>query len=203
MQDSEGGNLYYGRHVRVESPASQRRKERNAKEADELERQGYKVERNLHENGAYLAVIGNSHKPHEIEVGRIFAENGFTFTLDRETVKITMKNGQSFTLPAGDGRVEGFTHEISALNGAPDPRNVTDAIKHSRKVFKRDRSKVVQSSVAITVAPKGSGIKKEHIYEGVQEYKRQVRDGQTQAKPIMYLHVNEATRAIYYWDIKP
>ena len=205
MQDSEGGNIYYGRQIRAESPASQRRKERNAREADELERQGYRVERNLHPNGAYFAVIGNTHQQHEIEVGRIFAENGFAFTLDRENnVKIKLKSGESITLPSLDGRVEGFSHEISAFDSKrADPRNVTDAIKHSRKASKRSGSYSIQADIAITVARKGSSFHRQQIKEGVDEYKRQVRTGQTQAKPIMYLHVNETTRAIYYWNIKP
>lgn len=188
--------------VSASRSASLRRIERNKREAKELALNGYNVEQNLHNNGAYFATKGKSHVEHEKEVGRIFAENGFSFTLDTEKAKMTLPNGETFFLPSVDGRVHGFTHEISALNGTPDPRNVTDAITHSRKVSKKRRDVVVQANIAITFSPIGSGITREHIAKGVKEYRRLIKEGQTKAKPIMYLHVDEANRKVYYWDIK-
>ena len=200
--DRDCRDKYQTKSLSAIGEASRRRIERNSHDADELEAQGYTVERGMHRNGAFFAVIGTTHKEHEKEVGRIFAENGFSFTLDREDVRIKLRTGEIITLPSVDGRVEGFTHEISALNGQPDARNVTDAIKHSRKVSKRNRKIVVQADVVITIAQNDSGFNKAIIKEGVDEYKRLVREGQTSAKPIIYLHVNETTRTIYYWNIK-
>ena len=180
--------------------ASRRRVVRNNRDADELERQGYSVERDKHRNGAYFAVIGN-HLEHEKEVGRIFAENGFSFTLDREgNVKVRIK-GRLYTLPSVDGRVEGFTHEIAALRGEPDPRTVARAISHSHKSFVHDQSKSVQADIAITIAPLGSKYKMEHIIDGISEYVRQAAEGESKAKPLLYLHVEEDARAIYRWRI--
>lgn len=179
---------------------SNRRIARNNADADILESQGYRVERGKHENGAYFAIIGD-HPQHEIEVGRIFAENGFAFTLDKEgNAKITI-SGQVYKLPSPDGRVEGFTHEIYALNGEPNAGRVADAIKHSHKPFRRDRRQDVQSEIAITISPIGSRYNRTHIRDGVNEYKRQKREGETNANPLLYLHVNEASRKIYRWNI--
>ena len=189
------------RQVSANGVASARRIARNQAEADKLEREGYTVERNLHKNGAYFAKIGQHHA-HETEVGRIFAENGFAFTLDREGNAKIKINDRTLTLPSSDGHVEGFTHEIYKLSGKPDPRTVAEAIKHSRKKFKPDERKTIQSDVAISIAPKGSQYNRFHIRDGVTEYKRQVRDGETKARPLLYLHVNETTRSIYRWNIK-
>ena len=174
---------------------------RNANDADRLERDGYKVERDKHPNGAYFAIIGD-HPEHEIEVGRIFAENGFAFTLDREGNAKVKIRGQQYKLPSPDGHAEGFTHEIYALNGEPNESRVADAIKHSYKPFKHDRKYDVQSNIAITISPIGSKYKHEHLARGVNEYKRQRAEGETKAKPLLYLHVDEASRKIYRWDIK-
>lgn len=184
---------------------SSRRVMRNAIEADELEREGYKVERNKHPNGAYFAVYGK-HPGHELEVGRIFAENGISLTLDREgmTAKI---NGKTYILPSPDGHLggvpkKGLTHEIYKLGGKPDARTVAEAIKHTYKPFRPDPSKSVRSEVAITISPIGSQYRKENIADGVAEYKRQVSAGETTATPRLYLHVDESRRKIYKWDIK-
>lgn len=199
----EIGGEIYSTQVRAGSNASSRRLARNDREAKELELNGYRVEKNKHSNGAYFAVIGNTHKEHELEVGKIFAENGFSFTLDREgTAKIKLKDGRRFTLPSPDGRVEGFTHEIHALNGSPNPQSVARGIKHSYKPVVHDMSKSLQSSVAITFTPKGSSYHRRDIADGVKEYKRQKANGETNAKPLIYLHVDEDTRKVYYWSIK-
>lgn len=188
--------------VKAMGKASKRRVIRNCREADELEAQGYVVEREKHSNGAYFAVIGD-HQEHEKEVGRIFAENGFSFTLDREgNAKVRMPNGRLFTLPSVDGRVEGFTHEIYTLNGKPNPLTVAHGIKHSFKPFVFDSKKDVQADIAITFTPNGSEYMKQDIKEGVEEYKRQFLNGETKAMPLVYLHVNEPTRSIYRWNIK-
>ena len=180
---------------------SSRRVLRNAADADKLERDGYKVERNKHPNGAYFAVIGN-HPAHELEVGRIFAENGFAFTLDREgNAKVKIK-GQQYKLPSSDGHTEGFTHEIYALNGEPNGGRVADAIKHSFKPFKYDRRHDVQSDIAITISQIGGKYQREHLAAGVAEFKRQRTEEETSARPLLYLHVDESTRKVYWWDIK-
>ena len=160
--------------IRAIGVASRRRIERNTREADELEAQGYDVERNMHRNGAYFAVIGN-HQEHEKEVGHIFAENGFSFTLDREGNAKVRINGRLFTLPSVDGRVEGFTHEIAALQGEPDGRTVARAISHSHKPFVYDQSKSIQADIAITIAPMGSKYSREHITAGVKAPARATR----------------------------
>lgn len=193
------------RQVRAGDTASERRIRHNAEEADKLERQGYIVERNLHKNGAFFAVIGNHHD-HEISVGRIFAENGISFTLEREGNAKIRVNGRTYILPASDGRIVGrlndYTHEIAALEGKPDARTVANAISHSLKPFVPDKSKTIQADIAITIAPKGSQYHRGDIANGVKEYKRRVAEGETKARPKLYLHVNEETRSIYRWRIK-
>lgn len=201
----DSGNIIEYRHlsrkIGVVGEASKRRLERNAKDADALASLGYNVERNLHRNGAFFAVIGN-HPDHEVEVGRIFAENGFAFTLDKEGNAHVKIKGRTYTLPSSDGHVEGFTHEIYALKGKPSATTVANAISHSYKTFKPDTSKSIQADIAITITPKGSQYRKNHIKEGVDEYKRRLAQGETKARPLLYLHVNESTRAIYQWRIK-
>lgn len=187
--------------VKAMGKASRRRIIRNFFEADELEAQGYAVERDKHSNGAYFAVIGD-HQEHEEEVGRIFAENGFSFTLDREGNAKVRINGRLYTLPSVDGHVEGFTHEIYALKGEPNVQKVVDAITHSRKAFFNDINRSVQSDVAISVAISGSKYNRSHIAAGVIEYRRRLLARETKAKPLIFLHVDEAKRKIYYWDIK-
>lgn len=187
--------------VQAASKESSKKKERHVREADELELMGYTVERGKHHNGAYFAVIGD-HQEHEKEVGRIFAENGFAFTLEREgNVRVRIK-GRIYTLPSFDGRVEGFTHEIAALRGEPNERTVARAINHSHKSFMPDHSKSIQADLAITIAPKGSRYNKEHVVAGVKEFLRQVANGETKASPLAYLHVNETTRTIEGWRLK-
>ena len=172
--DSDCRDKYQTKSLSAIGEASRRRIERNLHDADELEAQGYTIERGMHRNGAFFAVIGD-HPDHEKEVGRIFAENGFSFTLDREgNVKVRI-NGRLYTLPSVDGHVEGFTHEIAALQGEPSERTIARAIIHSHKIFKPDRSSSVQADISITVAPKGSKYKKEVIAAGVREYMRQVK----------------------------
>lgn len=189
------------RQVSANGVASARRIARNQAEADKLEREGYTVVRNLHKNGAYFAEIGQHHA-HETEVGRIFAENGFAFTLDREGNAKVKINDRTLTLPSSDGRVEGFTHEIYKLSGEPNIQKVVDSIKHSYKLFKADRRRSIQSDIAISIAPKGSKYTKSHIREGVKEYKRQLNAGEAIARPLLYLHVNESTRSIYRWRLE-
>ena len=199
--DSDCRDIYQTKSLSAMGEASRRRIERNSHDADELEAQGYTVERGMHRNGAYFAVIGD-HPDHEKEVGRIFAENGFSFTLDREgNAKIKMPNGRTFTLPSYDGRVEGFTHEIYALEGTPNPQAVARGIKHSYKPFVYSPSNSIQADVAITFAPRGSEYRKRDIMEGVTEFNRQYLSGETKARPLVYLHVNGTTRIIYHWDI--
>lgn len=185
--------------------ASERRIARNNAEADQLEQDGYWVERNIHPNGAYFAVIGE-HPSHELEVGRIFAENGISLTLDREGMTARIK-GRRYILPSPDGHLggvpkKGLTHEIYKLGGKPDARTVAEAIKHTYKPFRPDPSKSVRSEVAITISPVGSQYHKEDIADGIAEYKRQVKAGETTATPRLYLHVDEERRKIYKWDIK-
>lgn len=113
-----------------------------------------------------------------------------------------MPNGRLFTLPSCDGHVESYTHEIYTLNGKPNPQTVAHGIKHSFKPFVFDSKKDIQADVAITYTPNNSEYKKHDIYLGVEEYRRQYQNGETKARPLVYLHVNEATRSIYHWSIK-
>lgn len=190
-----------GRKIRASGQFSERRKLRNECEATQLQADGYVVERGGHPNGAYFAFIGN-HQEHEKTVGRIFAENGFSFTLDREgNSKIRIK-GRLYTLPSVDGHIEGFTHEIAGLQGEPDARTVARAIGHSHKSFVHDKQKSVQADIAITIAPRGSKYSINTIVDGVKEFKRQVTEGETKATPLIYLHVDETRREITLWGIK-
>ena len=191
-----------GRKIRASGQFSERRKFRKECEATQLQADGYVVERGGHPNGAYFAFIGN-HQEHEKTVGRIFAENGFSFTLDREGNEKVRINGRLYTLPSSDGHVEGFSHEIYGFEKAPSPQKVSDAIKHSRKVFEADRKRTLQSDIAISIADKGSDCNLWQIEEGVKEYIRQFTNGEAQAKPLLYLHVDETSRSIYRWSIKP
>lgn len=201
MGEPQRINGEFSMRVKASLNVNPKRVERNNKEANVYASEGYLVERNLHPNGAFFAVIGNHHA-HEIEVGRIMAENGLSFTLDREGTTIKLPNGKRYKIPTPDGHIEGHTHEIYAFRGNPDPRTVVEAIRHSRKAFRPDSRRNIQSEVAISLAPKGSGYKASHISSGVSEYKRQVRTGEATAKPRIYLHVDETTRSVYYWSLK-
>ena len=107
-------------------------------------------------------------------------------------------------MPSPDGIADNsFTHEIMALEGKPSADKVAEGIKHSFKVWKQDRSKSVQADIAITFTPKGTLYQREDIEAGVKELKRQLREGQTMARPLVYLHVDEKSREIYYRNIKP
>ena len=190
-----------GREIKASYFCSERRRLRNQHEAAFLQKDGYIVEKCGHPNGAYFAFIGD-HQEHEKTAGQIFAENGFSFTLDYEGRRKVWINGKLYTLPSPDGRVEGFSHEIYALRGEPNIQKVVDAITHSRKAFFNDMSKTIQSDVAISIAPNGSKYNNSHIARGVDEYMRRVANGETKAKPLLYLHVNETSRNIYQWVIK-
>ena len=183
---------------------SARRKAKNEADANALEGQGYNVTRDLHENGAYAAIIGN-HKEHEIAVVNILAENGFASTLDKEgNLKIKLKNGREFTLPSGDGRVEDFTMEIAALTGNASAGKVADGIAHSFKAFNPVKGHDVQSNIAITITPKGTGSRfsRFDIDNGVREFRRRVRENETSARPIAYLHIDENLRKVWYRSVK-
>lgn len=136
--------------------------------------------------------------------GEIFAENGLSFTLEKDGgVKIRLRDGRSLEMPSPDGIVDNsFTHEIMALQGKPSADKVAEGIKHSFKVWKQDKKQRIQADIAITFTPKGTKYHREDIDAGVKEYKRQVKDGQTEAKPLIYLHVDEGHREIYYRNIK-
>ena len=190
-----------GRKIKASSLFSERRRQRNLCEADQLREKGYIVEWCGHPNGAYFAFVGN-HPEHEKTVGRIFAENGFSFTLEREGRGKVRINGKLYTLPSPDGRVEGFTHEIYALRGEPNIQKVVDAITHSRKAFFNDMSKTIQSEIAISIAPIGSRYNLAYISKGVNEYIRRITNGETKARPLAYLHVDETIRTVYGWKIK-
>lgn len=195
-------NPHYAKEVKI-GKGSERRLSDNRRSANWHEKQGYKVERDLHENGAFLAVLGKKHDSGEIEIGRIFAENGMSFALGGEGATIIMPDGRKLRLPYGDGTVEKtFTHEIYRLNGTPNTMTVANGIKHSFKVFSADRTKSFQADVAITATPKGSLYNRHHIDAGVTEYIRQVNAGETQAKPLIYLHVDMGTRKVYYRSIQ-
>lgn len=205
MAKGPGGtkeNPHYATEVKA-GKGSPKRLSDNHRVANNLEKQGYKVERDLHDNGAFLAVLGKKHDAGEIEIGRIFAENGMSFSLGGEGASVVMPDGRKLRLPYGDGQINNsFTHEIYRLNGSPNPATVADGIKHSFKVFSANRSKAFQADVAITAAPMGSAYHKEHIDAGVSEYLRQVNAGEAQAKPLMYLHVDMSARRVYYRRIK-
>jgi len=177
---------------------------RNRQLAYEYERKGYVVEKNLHPNGAFFAMYNvgkQTHSVEEIEVGRIFAENGFSLTLDKEGTMIRFPDGRNLKIPSSDGTVEGYTHEIYVLRGKPDSRTVAEALKHTHKTFKTDDRYDIQSDVAITIAPNGSNYHRSTIDYGVVEFKRQRDDKETKAKPILYLHIDEGRRKIYYRQV--
>ena len=183
------------------------RSARNAKLAEEYERKGYEVIQKGYPLNAFLAIFNgtNPHNQLERTVGEIFAENGICFTLEKDGgVKIRLKDGRTLQMPSPDGIADNsFTHEIMALEGKPSADKVAEGIKHSFKVWKQDRSKSVQADIAITFTPKGTLYHREDIEAGVKELKRQLLEGQTMARPLVYLHVDEKTREIYYRNIKP
>jgi hypothetical protein len=205
MAKGQGGtrsNPYYAREVRAGEP-SPRRISDNHREANRLEKEGYSVERDLHKNGAYFAVIGE-HKEHEITVGKILAENGISVSLDREgNVFFKLPDGRRMKLPTPDGHIErDFTHEIYALQGEPNIQTVADGIAHSYKLFRANPSKSIQSDIAITFTPLGSHYRREDIDAGVEEFIRRVSEGETKANPLVYLHIDEGNRKVYTRRIK-
>lgn len=186
------------------STYSSKRKARNEAEADRLEKAGYWVRRNMHANGAFAAVIGK-HEKHEIDVVTILAENGLAASLDLEG-NLTIKNrrGQTFTLPSCDGNVESFTMEISALTGNPSAGKVADAIAHSFKAFRPIKGFDIQACVSITITPNESGQKfnMKLIDDGVKEFRRRICAGETSARPLIYLHIDEDSRKVWYREVR-
>ena len=183
--------------------SNSRRVVRNRKEASKLEKQGYTVEANLHSNGAYFAYSKNA-LPHEIIVGRIFAENGLSFRIDPQGNKfVKLPDGRKLPIPSLDGNVEGFTHEIANLSKTASASKVADAIEHSYKEFKKDKRYSVQADVAITITTtaEGGAFHREHLSAGVEEFRRRVEAGETKARPIIYLHVDEYNKKIYHRDL--
>lgn len=182
------------------------RKIRNASLAESYEKQGYEVVRRGYPNNAFVAIYKGSNPHNQLErtVGEIFAENGLSFTLEKDGgAKIRLRDGRSLEMPSPDGIADNsFTHEIMALQGKPSADKVAEGIKHSFKVWKQDKKQRIQADIAITFTPKGTKYHREDINAGVKEYKRQVKDGQTEAKPLIYLHVDEGHREIYYRNIK-
>lgn len=205
MAKGSGGIRSDGGKENIEAPYSEKRLERNKKDAEKLKQGGYDVEEMLNPNGAYLAIAsGAKHYEHEIAVGHILAENGFAATLEAEgNMKIKLKDGRTVTAPAPDGKVEGFAHEISALNDKPSVKKVAEAIAHSYKPNKAG-GKPVQADVAITITTEARGglYNRSHINQGVAEFKRMVTEGETKAKPLAYLHVDEKSRKVYYRDVR-
>lgn len=178
----------------------------NLKLAAEYKKKGYEVISDKYPNNAFLAIFKgtNPHNEYERTVGKIFAENGISFTLEKDGgIKIRLKDGRTLQMPSPDGIIDNsFTHEIMSLEGKPSADKVAEGIKHSFKVWKQNRTKSVQADVAITFTPKGTLYNRHDIAAGVKEYKRQVAEGQTVAKPLIYLHVDEGNREIYYRSIK-
>ena len=206
MAEPQLYNGMFSMRVRASMNANEKRIERNLKDADKYDADGYEVYRNMHPNGAFFAIIGKHHE-HEIEVARILAENGISVSLDREGQKIKMHNGRNYILPAPDGSVVGnirpkYTHEIRAIRGADKAKLVVAAINHSYKTFDPDPKKNIQTEIAISVAERGSNVTRNDIANGVREYKRQVKTGESQGKPRIYLHVDIPTRSVYYWSLK-
>ena len=196
-------NPHYAKEVKA-GKSSARRVSDNHREANRLEKEGYKVEKDIHENGAYFAIIGDTHKEHEKEVGHILAENGISSSLDIEgNMKIKLPNGKKMILPSLDGHIgTKYTHEIYALQGKPDARTVADGIEHSYKYFKAMPSESKQADFAITISPKGSTYTRKDIDDGVTEFKRRFASGETKANPRIYLHIDEKGRKVYYRNIK-
>lgn len=182
------------------------RSARNSKLADEYRQKGYEVIQHGYPLNAFLAIYKGTNPHNELErtVGEIFAENGLSITLEKDGgTKIRLKDGRMLEMPSLDGIVDNaFSHEIMALKGKPSADKVAEGIKHSFKVWKQDKNQKIQADVAITFTPKGTKYHREHIEAGVKEYKRQVSEGQTEAKPLIYLHVDENHREIYYRNIK-
>lgn len=185
---------------------SSRRIEKNWKEAKEYEAKGYIVQFGMHPNGAYFADFGNrdESKSHEKRVGEILAKNGLSSTLDEEgNLRVRLKDGRTVTLPSSDGVIEGHTQEIMALKGKPSAVKVADAIEHSFKPSPPGTTgKSIQSEIAVTITPKGTSYTRKDIDDGVKEHLRRVNEGETSAKPRIYLHIDEETETVYYRNVR-
>ena len=82
------------------------RKIRNASLAESYEKQGYEVVRRGYPNNAFVAIYKGSNPHNQLErtVGEIFAENGLSFTLEKDGgVKIRLRDGRSLEMPSLDG----------------------------------------------------------------------------------------------------
>lgn len=85
------------------------RKIRNASLAESYEKQGYEVVRRGYPNNAFVAIYKGSNPHNQLErtVGEIFAENGLSFTLEKDGgVKIRLRDGRSLEMPSPDGIVD-------------------------------------------------------------------------------------------------
>jgi len=181
---------------------------RNDKLANQYRNDGYEVHSGGHNNHAFWAVKDGKvkHTDDEREAVKICAENGLSAVLEPEgIVKITLPNGHKLQVPSADGFVHNLSKlsiEIMAMRKQDKVKCVVEAIKHSYKPFPADMSKSVQADIAVSFAPEESGFHREDIDNGVAEFKRQVRDGETTARPLIYLHIDEENRKVYYRNIK-
>ena len=197
--NGEGIDIY-SHTVRV-GKGSDRRRQLNSDRKRDYEKRGYTIEDGNHPNGAFFAYKGKQKEDHEMEVGRVCAENGLTLILEPEgNTFVRLPSGARIIVSSLDGTIEGVTQEIMALKSErPSGEKVLEGIEHSLKQTKQlPRSYDKQAQVAITVAPIGSKFTKEHIDEGVRLYREKVMNGTEEAKPRFYIHVDLASRKIWY-----
>lgn len=182
---------------------NEKRIKRNQRDADKREIGGFRVERNLHPNGAYFAVYGDTHNEKEITVARIFAENGISMSLGPEGASMRLPSGDMHTFPSFDGKIQRIlSHEIRSVEGKPNVKKVVKTLIHSYKEDNQVPSATKQADVAISFSPKGHSLSPTTIARGVKEYKKGVKNGKIKARPLMYFHVDEGTRSVYYWSLK-
>lgn len=114
-------------------------------------------------------------------------------------IKVAGKNGRLLTKTSLDGQFMNLSQEIMALKGAPYVNKVADAIAHS---LKKNAVSEAQANIAISFTPKGSKYHTDTILGGVNEFIRRAKNGETKASPIAYIHIDEASRKMYFHKIK-
>lgn len=178
----------------------------NAKLANEYRDKGYEVIQNGYPLNAFVAIYPNKnpHTEFERKVCEIFAENGISMTLEKDgAYKIKLKDGRSLEAPALDGIADNtLTHEIMALTGKPSVDKVVEGISHSFKVWKHDKNYKLQADIAITFTPLGTKYDRTYMDKAATEFKRLVKTRDIEARPRIWLHVDEGHRKIFYRNIQ-
>lgn len=184
------------------STPNMRRSERYLKESESLKQNGYDVHTSKkYPNNAYYAIEkGADHYPHELDVVKILAENGFPAMLKKEGT--VMFDGNQMPSVDGISSIGKLTFEIRQTQESVEKKLVTkvaDAISHSKKTSKSVNSYVVQADVAVSYT-KNRKVHESVVKDGIISHNS--REESKRGNPKFLLQVDGNNRKVYLYKIK-